>query len=271
MLNNHAGILNKHNYHDHETSKMFMSWSLFKMLAPAFGGCEAKGMAFIRGEYKEEQTEAMLLGSFVDAYMSGEMTEFVAKNPDIALKSGPNKGCFKEKFNNAFLNAFPIIDNDPTIKAGLEGSKQEIITGELFGMTWKAKIDVYRNGLITDLKYTAEVFGKVWNKELSCFQSTIENYGYFYQLSIYAQLAEQSTGNPHNGQLVVITKETPPDRAVIILPREAMDAKLLTLSHHAERVKQVWKGLAEPAQCGACAYCRKVKKASIYNYKEFEY
>jgi len=272
MLNNHTGILNKYNYHDPETSKMFMSWSLFKMLAPAFGGCEAKGMAFIRGEHKDEQTEAMLLGSFVDAYMSGELTEFVAKNSsDIFTQKGEYYASFKKAEKEVFPIIDSIISNDPVIKDALSGRKQEIITGELFEMTWKAKIDDYQNGLVTDLKYIKELFGKEWDNFLGCYQSKIEKSGYFYQLSIYAKLAEQRTEKPHDGQLVVITKETPPDRAVIVFPHEAMATKLLTISHHAERVKQVWKGIAEPAQCGACAYCRKVKKTSVYNYKEFEY
>ena len=61
-------ILTSSNYHGLEANKEFWSVSLFK----AFDRCEASGLASVRGQYEREQTDALLIGSYVDAYFSGD-------------------------------------------------------------------------------------------------------------------------------------------------------------------------------------------------------
>ena len=56
--------LNSSNYYSLEANKHYWSVSLFKQ----FDKCEAAGFASVRGVYEREQTDALLIGSYVDAY-----------------------------------------------------------------------------------------------------------------------------------------------------------------------------------------------------------
>lgn len=58
-------LLNRENYFSKEAGLEYMSVSQFKSLTPAFGGCEAAGMAAIKGEYEPPQITAFLEGSYV--------------------------------------------------------------------------------------------------------------------------------------------------------------------------------------------------------------
>ena len=62
-------ILTSSNYHSVDANKEYWSVSLFK----AFDKCEASGLAQVRGQYEREETDSLLIGSYVDAYFSGEM------------------------------------------------------------------------------------------------------------------------------------------------------------------------------------------------------
>uniref|UniRef100_UPI00388E338E PD-(D/E)XK nuclease-like domain-containing protein n=1 Tax=Ruminococcus sp. TaxID=41978 RepID=UPI00388E338E len=72
--------LNNDNYFSPEAASEYWSVSRFK----AFNKCEACGLAEARGEYQREETDALLIGSYVDAYFSGpaELDKFIAKNGD---------------------------------------------------------------------------------------------------------------------------------------------------------------------------------------------
>ena len=62
-------LLNKENYFSKEANAEYWSVSQFK----AFNRCEAAGLAEARGIYEREETDALLIGSYVDAYFSGEL------------------------------------------------------------------------------------------------------------------------------------------------------------------------------------------------------
>ena len=64
--------LTNQNYFSVESNQQFMSASQFK----DFMKCEVEALAKINGETQEEPSKAMLVGSYVDAYLSGEMEIF---------------------------------------------------------------------------------------------------------------------------------------------------------------------------------------------------
>ena len=74
--------LTEANYHSTEANKAYWSVSLFK----AFDKCEASGLAQIEGRYDREMTDALLIGSYVDAYFAGTMDEFVGEYSETMFK-----------------------------------------------------------------------------------------------------------------------------------------------------------------------------------------
>ena len=75
------------NYFSAEANQQYMSVSQFK----SFLKCPAAALAELRGEYQREQTTALLVGSYVDAWFSGEMEQFKAEHPEIFKRDGTLK------------------------------------------------------------------------------------------------------------------------------------------------------------------------------------
>ena len=48
-------------------------------------------MAKLRGEYQEEKTTALLVGSYVDSYFEGTLDKFKLENPEIFTKTSQKK------------------------------------------------------------------------------------------------------------------------------------------------------------------------------------
>lgn len=59
--------LTNENYFSSENNRKYMSASQFK----SFMKCEAETLAEIEGKYQREVTDALLIGSFVDAHFEG--------------------------------------------------------------------------------------------------------------------------------------------------------------------------------------------------------
>ena len=62
--------LTAENYYSDEANKIYLSVSQFKDFIGTYGrtGCEEMALAKIKGEYRTEPTNAMMIGSYVDSY-----------------------------------------------------------------------------------------------------------------------------------------------------------------------------------------------------------
>ena len=128
------------NYYSDEANEIYLSVSQFKDFVGTYGrtGCEEMALAKIKGEYRTEPTNAMMIGSYVDSYYEGTLDEFRAKNPQIFRKDG--------KLMSGFQKAEDIIartERDELFQKYMSGQKQVIMTAELFGVPWKIKMDSY--------------------------------------------------------------------------------------------------------------------------------
>ena len=124
--------LTNNNYFSVESNQQFMSASQFK----DFMKCEVEALAKINGETQEEPSKAMLVGSYVDAYFSGEMEIFAQANPQIFKKDGT----LLKDFENA-NNIIKAIESDELLMKYLSGKKQVVMTGEIAGVKVKIKVD----------------------------------------------------------------------------------------------------------------------------------
>lgn len=241
--------INERNYYTPEANQKYWSYSLYK----AFDACEACGLAQARGQYEREETDALLIGSYVDAYFAGELDAFVEENSD---KMFTRKGELYAKFANAnkMINA---VECQPLMMEYLTGDKQVIKTAKLFGVPWKIKMDVYNGERIVDFK-TVRDFEPVY-KEGFGRVSFVEAWSYDIQGAIYQKVVEQNTGKKLPFYIVGVTKEKVPDVTVLQIPQPVLDTALKVVESKIDRFDLIKTGEIEAEGCGHCEYCKSVK------------
>ena len=246
------------NYFTPKANQQYFSVSQFK----SFLDCEASAMAQIRGEWERPMTKALLEGSYVDAHFAGEMDRFLTEHNEV-LNS--RNGQLKAEYTKA-RRAIEKAESDPFFMEFMSGEKQVIVTAELFGVPWKAKIDVLSDERIVDLKYIKDT-QKVYQR--GEWKTFVDAYGYDIQGYIYQKAVEQVTGKRLPFYLAVITKEDPSDRMIIELPQKVLNVCEGMLAHYVPRFAAIKAGEVEPVRCERCAYCRETKKLkSVTNYED---
>lgn len=244
--------LTNENYHSTTANNDYWSVSLFK----EFDRCEASGLAMARGEYEQEQTTSLLVGSYVDAYVSGTQSTFIDKHPEIF---NSRTGELKADYRKAD-ELIRVIESQPLMVEYLTGEKQTIMSAELFDVPWKIKIDVHGGNRIVDLK-TVKDFEPLY-KEGFGRVSWIEYWGYDIQGAIYQKIEQIASGRtePLPFYIVAVTKEKVPDVAVIQIPQHVLDTALKVVESKIDRFDLVKHGDIEPIRCGRCDYCKRTKK-----------
>lgn len=243
--------LTEANYHSAEANKVYWSKSLFS----AFDKCEAAGLAQVRGQYHREESDALLIGSYVDAYFAGTMNEFVGEHSETMFTK---KGTLYAKYEqaNKCINA---VECQPLMMDFLEGDKQTIMTGKLFGVDWKIKMDVFNGDRIVDLKCMRD-FEPVY-KEGFGRMDWVSYWGYDIQGAVYQKIEQISSqrDNPLPFYIVAVTKEKTPDIAVIRLPQHVLDTALKIVESKIDRFDLVKTGEIEPVRCEKCEWCKSTK------------
>jgi len=257
-------ILTPENYHTAEANKEYLSHSQY--LNFVFG-CEAKSMAELQGEWQEEPTKEMLVGSFIHAWNEGTSEEFKKEHPEMFSTRGKTKGQLKSDFLFA-EQMIATLESDPFCMFVLDGQKEVIMTAELFGTPWKIKVDTYKEladsaRRLVDLKTTRSINDLVWSDFYYSKVSFIEAYNYFTQIAIYCEVERRFKGQAEWAEslIVAVSKEDPPDKAIISLqdpPR--MKVILSEIESNMPRIIAVKSGKEKPVRCEKCAYCRATKK-----------
>lgn len=241
--------LNSSNYFSQEANTTYMSVSQFK----AFRDCEARSMAEIRGEYQRVPSKDLLMGSYVDAYFSGELETFTGDHPELFNKrTGELKADYK-RCDELVQRA----ERDELFMQYMAGSKQVVMTGELFGIQWKVKVDVLHDDKIVDLKLMRDMEPIYKDGERKTF---IDAWGYDIQGYVYQQIVAQNTGKELPFYLAVITKETAPDIEIIHIPQYRLNSAGELVKYYAPKYAAIKDGAVEPKRCGKCDWCRDTKK-----------
>lgn len=265
------------NYFSPEMNMAYMGSTQFK----AFDRCEAAALAELRGEYAPAASTAMLVGSYVDAYFSGELLVFQARHPEIFKRDGS----LKAEFAHA-QDVIARMEADELYMLLMSGRKQVILTGEIAGVPFKIKIDSLLDtetagriaerfpeaanalgmcdGALVDQKVMRSM-EDVWSEEEHGKVSFVQHYGYDIQGAIYQ--AVESHMLPFI--LAVGTKEETPDIGALYIPDGELAAKLAEVEDRAPRYQAIKEGRITPRRCEKCAYCRMTKKLrGIVDYRE---
>ncbi|WP_088908188.1 PD-(D/E)XK nuclease-like domain-containing protein [Brevibacillus formosus] len=249
--------LNNQNYHSIEADLVYMSNSQYK----DFIECEARAVAKVKGAWIEPPSDALLIGSYVHAWAEGALEEFKASNPALFTKKGELYAHYK-----VADKMIETLANDPFITFLLQGEKEKIITAEFAGAIWKAKLDVLHaeGERIADIKTVRDIRGKHWDKELGCYVSFVEAYGYLRQMALYVELERIYHGRSHwyDPYIIAVSKEDPPDKEVISMDTHRIEDELAEIERRMPRIIEVKSGFTEPKRCGTCRYCRETKKLS---------
>ena len=247
--------LSESNYYDLESDRRYMSNSLYKR----FLTCEAQAMAYLAGEWQDKPNEALLIGSYVHAAMESEeaLESFKLSTPQLFKKDGDLKSEYK--------NADRMVETlkaDEFIMWLYQGPKEVIVTAEMFGVWWKAKLDVL-NTRIVDLKTTRSIRDPVWTPEYGR-SSFVEGYGYLRQLALYREIERRSTGRsePLEALIIAVSKEDPPDKEVIGCDEERLAIELEEVENHMPRILDVIYDRESPVRCERCDFCRMSKRLS---------
>lgn len=231
--------LTNENYYTQEANREYMSVSQYKQ----FCRCEAAAMAQLNGEWEQPKTTALLVGSYIDAWFEGTLEEFKEQNPDIYTKRGVLKADFVQA-----EKIIEFVQKDPMFMRYMAGEKQVIKTAEFFGTKWKIKMDSYHRDKIVDLKVMRSM-------ERIMGKSFVEHWGYDLQMAIYWK----TEGRDLATYLAVVTKQDPPDKELISIPRWRRVEILEEVERTMPRILAVKSGRIPPQRCGCCEYCRATK------------
>jgi hypothetical protein len=251
------------NYYQQDTDWRWQSPTWFKK----FLACEAEALAELKGDYQPEQNiTALLVGNYLHSYFESEEAhqKFIDDNKkEIIASSGKNNGKPKKEYEVAD-KMIDCLESDPAFNQLYQGDKEVIVTGELFGVDWKGKIDCLNldRGYFIDLKTTADIHKKFWDNKERQWQSFVAAYNYQLQMWVYQQLIKQQFEVICQPYIIAVSKSNVPDKTIISIPDYRMEEAERTVEMRQNHIELVKTGQAKPRSCGLCDYCKLNKKLS---------
>lgn len=259
--------LTESNYFSTEANRRWMSASQLK----SFLGCPARTIAELNGQYKREETSALLVGSYVDAHFSGTLDQFRATHPEIYnSRTGELKAEYKQADE-----IIQYLSADPLLMRMLSGESQRIVTGEIAGVPFRGKLDgllsaeqcqaiaeewpemagdlMMADGAIVDLKCIKDL-EPVWVSGRGRV-SVSDAWRWDLQLGIYQRLV----GGNLPCFIVAVTKEKTPDKALISIPQYMLDAAVESVSDLIPQFQAMKERPETAPRCGRCDWCRRSK------------
>ena len=243
--------LTENTYYGAEANKQYFSVSQFK----DFLRCPAMAMAKINGEYEQERTRALILGSYVDEMLTGteeSQAAFIKQNyTELCKRNGdPREDVLQAD------KAIARVKSQPLMTKYLGGKHQEILTGEINGVPFKGKFDSYKPGeFIADLKYVKSL------RSPNMFENFIDYWKYTTQMAVYQELVYQNTGDRLPCYIVAVTKENPPHVTVCEIDQFTLDNELENVKRLAPHYQKIKNGEVPAERCDAydCHYCAQTK------------
>ncbi|MFC0275612.1 PD-(D/E)XK nuclease-like domain-containing protein [Enterococcus devriesei] len=259
MMKMETITLSDENYYSNEADWQFMSVSQLKN----FLECEAAELSKLKGDWEaDSDKKPLLVGNYVHSY-------FESPEAHEAFKVENKEKMFSTKKPHGLLKDFQIAEQmiarlkgESAFQQLYQGEKEVILTGELFGVEWKGKIDCLNleNGYFVDIKTTKDIHEKKYDEYWGPQSNFIERYGYLIQMAVYRDLLEQEYEKQFVPFIAAVSKQTPSDVALITLDESKMQSELSRVEQTIDHVQRVKMGEEAPEWCGTCDYCRAHKK-----------
>lgn len=250
--------LTNENYYSQEANRAYMSVSQYKDFAGTLGkvGCESYAMAKLNESWVEdmEASDALMIGSYVDAHFEGTLDLFKAQHPCMFKKDGGLQA--------KYINANEMIqrcERDELFSQFMAGEKQVIMTAKIFGVDWKIKIDSYHpEKCIVDLKTCQSINKSFWHKD-SGYMNFLAEWGYYIQAAVYQEVVRINTGKTLPFYIAAVSKEKTPDISIIQIEQNLMKEALAEVEKNIFRIQNLKNGEALPDRCETCDYCKHTK------------
>lgn len=264
------------NYYSDEANRDYLSCSQFE----DFLACEAAAAAKYEGRYRPKDSKAFAVGKYFHSFFESPeaFTQYITENEStIYQKNGKKRADYIQA--DQMLEA---AQEDSFIRRliDLPGENEKIMTGKLFGRyPWKIRLDKYvpdNPRLIIDWKTVGSINERMWSDEDHSRVNFVEAFRYLFRAAVYIEIEKQFTGKETDPAfwLVCISKEDPPDKAVIALngtSRQRFDIELEKVKEKIWRIQEIKDGRILPKRCGKCAYCRATKTVDhVMHYWELD-
>lgn len=263
--------LNEQTYYTTDANLKYLDCTTYKNIVGTAGrkGCECRALAIAKGEYVEPMTDALLVGSYTDAFFDGSLTQFCANNMEYIFTKASIKK-FEASGDPDVLERLKIFaqadlmieraKREPLFMKYVEGETQKILTAEIEGVPIRVKLDSFDGKRITDIKTAASITETYYAKDLGQRLNFAEYFGYIEQAYFYTTAVEQNYGKRLPFYLAVITKEKHnnephPRVAIIQIPDKLIDDKGAEIKAHIKDAWSLLQGEYEPIPCGTCEWC----------------
>ncbi len=224
--------------------------------------CEASTLDKLKNNtLANENDKALVIGNWVHSALESDEAheKFKKQHPEAISSKGKTKGQLKSDYKIADL----IIDrvrNDDFFKFIYQGQRESIVTGELFGIQWKGKIDCLdvEKGRFYDFKTCKDLLGMIWSPRHGGRVLWTIAYGYVLQMSIYKHLLEQKYHKNFDPYIIACSKTDPVGLKVIDLSEEYGRFQLEDeyVENNIKHVLAVEHGEIAPTMCDKCDWCR---------------
>ena len=252
------------NYFSFEADKEYLSVSQYK----AFKNCEFSAHAqYVTGDYERPVTDALLVGSYVDAYFAGTLEAWKEEHPEILI----SKKTLKAPFAGADV-MIARIERDELFMSCMQGLKQQILTPVLNGVKWKCLPDFVNveDSICYDLK-TTKSFAPEWSAKHRQKVPFYEVYNYFLQLAVYHIALQQKYEKLFDMVICAVTKEKTPDIKILDFSdsdcQYRMNSEIQELYEYQQFIVKIKAGKVpaeELRRCEDCEYCRQTKKLTSF-------
>jgi hypothetical protein len=254
-------VITSRNYHDLENKRTHFSASQWR----SWCECEAKTLAYIRGDWKQPETEALLVGSYVDRALTApdELEAWVARHKDDVFGK---KGDKSAAFRKADKMIERVKKDEMWQRLAKIGKFQEVLTGKIGGTDWAYMADVLVDdpaiAMLLDFKTCADfdeewmlTDGNKWQKG-----HWIDAAGYWRQLAIGRELFIQKYGYAPVCGIIASKKPATDDKEVglgmWVMDNEVrLGCEIGRIEELLHRIIAVKACELPPTKCGRCEYC----------------
>lgn len=276
--------LTRKNYFSAEAEAEFMGSSSFKAYDNEHtgfkvfdnfveGGCEAREIAVVDGEYVKPDKEVFLVGSYVHAWSDSPeaFQELINEEYERIYTKGGKK--LRAPFERADL-MIEVLKNSELVTDMRNCQHEQIFTGVIAGQKIKIQVDLMdlERGYFADLKTTQDIEKVSYvDGERKTF---IDMYDYQLQFAMYSEIIYQNIGRYLDFYIIVVDKKPIPNHEVIYMGNQETSSivaeKLEEIHLKMPHIQDVRARKVEPVGCGKCAYCmsKKVLTAPV-SYSEF--
>lgn len=258
--------LTEENYFSTEMDMKYVSASQYKLFFnPYKDCCEAAALAQIKGEFVRPVTDSLLIGSYVDEALTGDLEKFTAEHPELFSSRGDTKGELKSTYKQA-EKMLSRAKSDALFMSYVVGGKHQVImTGIISDVPVKIKIDhvAYKNDspvALVDLKTVKSMYETFYVKDSGEHLTWPERWLYDLQGAVYQEIYYQNTGVKLPFYLAAISKDKSenvahPRLKIIQVPQIKMDERLTEFKRNIPKIQALKEGKIQPVNCGLCDYC----------------